>query len=56
MAFPAISTGIFGYPPRAASRTAVSTVRSTMTSVKVVRFVCFDDNTLDAYDEIVTGG
>ncbi len=31
-------------------------VRSTMTSVKVVRFVCFDDDTLAAYDEIVTAG
>lgn len=55
VAFPAISTGIYGYPPLSATRTAVSTVRSTMTSVKVVRFVCFDDDTLDAYYEIVTG-
>ena len=56
VAFPAISTGIYGYPPRAAARTAVTTVRSTTTSVKAVRFVCFNDDTFDAYEEIVTGG
>jgi len=42
VAFPAISTGAYGYPVRDATRIAVSTVRSTMTNVEHVRFVCFD--------------
>ena len=49
VAFPAISTGIFGYPLDAATDIAVETVRSTPTSVTTVRFVCFDDTTLRAY-------
>ena len=51
VAFPAISTGIFGYPLDAATEIAVRTVRSTPTSVATVRFVCFDDTTLRAYLE-----
>ncbi len=42
VAFPAISTGAFGYPVREATRIAVNAVRSTMTNVEHVRFVCFD--------------
>lgn len=49
VAFPAISTGIFGYPLDAATDIAIETVRSTPTSVTTVRFVCFDDTTLRAY-------
>jgi O-acetyl-ADP-ribose deacetylase (regulator of RNase III) len=49
VSFPAISTGIFGYPLDAATDIAVETVRSTPTSVATVRFVCFDDVTLHAY-------
>lgn len=50
VAFPAISTGIFGYPVDAAARIAISTVKSTDTSVGTVRFVCFDDDTWAAYE------
>ncbi len=53
VAFPAISTGIFGYPLEAAARTAVDTVRSTNTSAALVRFVCFDQQTFDAYAAIL---
>ncbi|MFI5046966.1 MAG: O-acetyl-ADP-ribose deacetylase [Acidimicrobiia bacterium] len=42
VAFPAISTGAYGYPVGEATKIAVTTVRSTMTSVETVRFVCFD--------------
>ncbi len=51
VSFPAISTGIFGYPLDAATDIAVETVRSTPTSVATVRFVCFDHTTLQAYLE-----
>lgn len=49
VSFPAISTGIFGYPLDAATDIAVETVRSTPTTVATVRFVCFDRTTLQAY-------
>lgn len=54
IAFPAISTGIFGYPVHAATRLAVETVGATPTNVSVVRFVCFDDATRDAYDSVLS--
>jgi len=49
VSFPAISTGIFGYPLGEATDVAVATVRSTPTSVEHVRFVCFDRTTFEAY-------
>ena len=50
VAFPAISTGIFGYPLEAATAVAVEAVRSWKgAGVDVVRFVCFDERTLSAY-------
>jgi O-acetyl-ADP-ribose deacetylase (regulator of RNase III) len=49
VAFPAISTGVYGYPVQAAAGIAVATVRATATRVRLVRFVCFDDATRAAY-------
>ena len=53
VAFPAISTGIFGYPIAEAARVAVDTVRSSATTVDEVRFVCFDDATADVYARLI---
>ncbi len=53
VAFPAISTGVYGYPTDAAARTAVTTVGTAPTSVNEVRFVCFDQQTFDAYDSLL---
>jgi O-acetyl-ADP-ribose deacetylase (regulator of RNase III) len=50
VAFPAISTGIFGYPVDLATATAVATARTADTQVELVRFVCFDAATLAAYE------
>jgi O-acetyl-ADP-ribose deacetylase len=53
VAFPAISTGIFGYPLDAATEIAIRTVRQTDSAVDHVRFVCFDDATRAAYDTLL---
>jgi O-acetyl-ADP-ribose deacetylase len=45
IAFPAIATGIYGYPPDQAARIAVATIRATPTHVELVRLVAFDEAT-----------
>lgn len=49
IAFPAISTGIFGYPLEPATEIAVRSVRESGVDVDLARFVCFDDATYAAY-------
>ena len=52
IAFPSISTGAYGYPVDEASRIAIKTVAtflSSTTSIKEVVFVLFDSRTFDAY-------
>jgi O-acetyl-ADP-ribose deacetylase (regulator of RNase III) len=43
LAFPAISTGIYGYPPALAARIAVTTLRATATEVEEIRLIAFDE-------------
>lgn len=50
VAFPAISTGVYGYPADEAAQVAVATVRSTSTGVQEVTFVCFDERARLAYE------
>jgi O-acetyl-ADP-ribose deacetylase (regulator of RNase III) len=50
VAFPAISTGIYGYPLDAATEIAVRTCREAETNVELIRFVCFDAKTLATYE------
>lgn len=52
VAFPAISTGIYGYPKEEAAGVALTAVRETlakMASVQRVIFCCFDRETADIY-------
>ncbi len=53
VAFPAISTGAYGYPAEAAAAVAVETVAWAPTAVQVVRFVCFDSAALALYDALL---
>lgn len=49
IAFPAISTGVYGYPRALAADVAVNTLRTTPTSVELIRLVAFDDDTYRLY-------
>ena len=54
IAFPAISTGAYGYPAGDAARIAVETVRAHQgPHVALVRFVCFDRQTRDLYHRLL---
>lgn len=56
LAFPCISTGVYGYPMEPAARIAVATVRSavlTFTDIQEVVFCCFSDNDLVVYERIL---
>jgi O-acetyl-ADP-ribose deacetylase (regulator of RNase III) len=56
IAFPAISTGVYGYPPELAAAVAVSTVAETESDVELVRMVAFDDATHGHYRRLLTPG
>ena len=57
IAFPAISTGIYGYPLDQATEIAVRTVRETIRThpnVELVRFVCFSETDLHEYQRVLS--
>lgn len=56
IAFPSISTGIYGYPIRNAARIAIATVRefaSTSTSLNEVIFCCFSESDCQLYTSLL---
>jgi O-acetyl-ADP-ribose deacetylase (regulator of RNase III) len=56
VAFPAISTGVYGYPLGEAAPVAVRAVRGAETQVEEVRFVLFDEAAHDAFDRALGQG
>jgi O-acetyl-ADP-ribose deacetylase (regulator of RNase III) len=56
VAFPAISTGAYGYPVAAAAGVAVEVVREQVRGsreLELVRFVCFGESDWDVYLQLL---
>ena len=55
IAFPNISTGVYGYPKERAAKVAIETVREFLESheeeIETVFFICFDDENYQIYQE-----
>jgi O-acetyl-ADP-ribose deacetylase len=49
VAFPAVSTGIYGWPMDDGARIAIETVRGSRTAVREIRFVLFSAAAYDAF-------
>jgi len=59
IAFPAISTGVYGYPIHKATEVAIRTAREFIaqpTSLTEIIFCCFSASDLKVYEEILTVG
>jgi O-acetyl-ADP-ribose deacetylase (regulator of RNase III) len=56
IAFPAISTGVYGFPHRRAAEIALRTVKAHLkdSGVELVQFVCFSPETLSIYNELLS--
>jgi len=57
IAFPAISTGAYGYPLEEATHIAIDTVRNWLidnTTLERIVFVCFDERTLSTYERLLS--
>ena len=50
IAFPALSTGIYGYPPELAAPVAVGAARELEDRFEEIRFVFLDEETRDLFD------
>jgi O-acetyl-ADP-ribose deacetylase (regulator of RNase III) len=59
LAFPAISTGVYGFPLERATRIAIATVKAALAQSSVVdqvRFVCFGDEAYKVYQSLLADG
>jgi O-acetyl-ADP-ribose deacetylase len=55
VAFPAISTGVYGYPVEEAAPVAIGAVRDAETTVEEVRFVLFGRDAHEAFERALEG-
>jgi O-acetyl-ADP-ribose deacetylase (regulator of RNase III) len=55
VAFPAISTGVYGYPLEEAAPVSVQAVRHAETDVGEVRFVLFEEPAFRAFQQVMEG-
>ena len=55
VAFPAISTGVYGYPIEEAAPVAVDAVRRSTSGVDEVRFVLFGADAFEAFERALAG-
>ena len=53
IAFPAISTGIYGFPKHRAAKIAVNAASAHMRDIENLLFVCFDAETAEIYRELL---
>lgn len=53
IAFPAISTGIYGFPKARAAKIAVTEVSASMGDMEKLIFVCFDRETAEIYRQLL---
>jgi O-acetyl-ADP-ribose deacetylase (regulator of RNase III) len=51
VAFPAISTGVYGYPAEEAARISVDAIRSAQTSVQRVLLVAYGERTAQLWEQ-----
>ena len=57
LAYPSISTGIYGYPMELAAKVAVGTVRSSLQAfpdILEVIFCCFSSGDLQVYEAVLS--
>lgn len=53
IAFPAISTGVYGFPKERAAKIAVSEASAFMREMEKLLFVCFDAETAEIYRQLL---
>ncbi|MBE9113451.1 O-acetyl-ADP-ribose deacetylase [Nodosilinea sp. LEGE 07298] len=56
LAFPAISTGVYGFPLERATRIAIAEVSTALTNlpaIEQVRFICFGDEAYRVYQSVL---
>jgi O-acetyl-ADP-ribose deacetylase (regulator of RNase III) len=56
LAFPSISTGIYGYPIELAAKVAVTTVAASLhehAAIQAITFCCFSANDLQVYERLL---
>jgi O-acetyl-ADP-ribose deacetylase (regulator of RNase III) len=57
VAFPAISTGVFGYPVEQAAKVALRTVveeAENLRSVRLIRFVLFGETDFEVHERVLS--